>query len=127
MADEFKITIKMEEHQEALDPRQKKAQKIFGEISKTSPLHQESYFFRNLLHDSRKECVDRCVKDYKGNNVSRLERSCFQHCVEARMYTASSSLFAMYLSTAYGKLLHAEAQQQPHELNDKVEFFGNRK
>lgn len=117
----------MEEHSEALDARQKKAQKYLNEISKANPLHQDSYFFRNLLHDARRECIDRCVKDYKGNNVSRLERSCFQHCVDARMYTASSSLFTMYISTAYSKLLQAESQQHPHELTDKVEFFSQNK
>lgn len=117
----------MEEHPEALDARQKKAQKYLNEISKANPLHQDSYFFRNLLHDARRECIDRCVKDYKGNNVSRLERSCFQHCVDARMYTASSSLFTMYISTAYSKLLQAESQQHPHELTDKVEFFSQNK
>lgn len=125
-AEQIIATINMEDHQEKLDPRQAKAQKIYMDISKSHALDSNSYFFRNLLHDGRRECLDKCVRDYKGNNVSRMEKSCLSHCLEARMYTAGSSLFTMYLSTAYSRLLSSD--EEPKELSsERVEFFaGNR-
>lgn len=72
-------------------------------------LNDESYFFRSVLADGRKICVDKCMVQHLGNLVTNNEKICLRRCQDVMMHIGLSSFFTAQAALTLDEIVKGHA------------------
>jgi len=68
------------------------AKEAFKEKIESINFSESSYFFRSMISDGRKHCLDKCLKNLNSDVASTNEKSCVSRCMDAYIHVELSSL-----------------------------------
>lgn len=91
-----------EEEQNKIDVNQ-----LLHARTKAFSMDDESYFFRSLVADSRKFCIDKCLIAHNGNNLNHQEKSCLRKCQDVMSYVSLNTYFGMQAALTLDDIIGA--------------------